>query len=865
MPSVSNSPIIAIVVPLFKHSVLVIDALESAIRQRSPYPFVVIVVNDGCPFQESDLQIKSILAVYPGLVRYVVQRNSGLSAARNTGINYALTNFPSVQAIYFMDADNTILPAAIHAAYSKLLEDPETSWIYPNIDMFGIRGNFDYSGPYSLLRHTQNNICEAGSLVHRRVFDAGVRFDEKMKLGYEDWDFWLTAAEHGFRGAHHPHFGFRYRNRGESMLSQARRDNGEIHSYMQRKHASLLSKRSLMRLESIEAFRYAIIFTDTNEVLLTTGSSDPATAISQVEFDELLWRNITVPARQYIPPFFILMNRDTFDMLSQLGLLLWVLHDSEVVLKEMNVSCLVVDPASGSGFEVKPGGRSSNSDVLALGRELVCAIIRSVDTDWIERVVSPDDEMKVLTKTITVPRRPSFAPISKGSAAFALLVRIRSWRASSYRAAADRSWVWRKISVPPPHSLYFHVRAAFGGDVVHPWSSTNARNIGFVLPLAAFGGVERAAYNVAQQFNHAGWRVHLFVVGQTRIEIPTEFAGSVASINFLNDAAFGGWDPQAEYQGSTLPAARNSPRAISRIVAALAWLDVVVNCHCGEFNAAVADLRQLGVKTVTHLQLLDWSPLGRSVGHPLITLAYEHAYDLIVACSQQLMAWMHAAGIPHEKLLHVPNAPGYPVEAITREKILARRRSSARHRLKALYIGRLDRQKGLDRLADVVQQTLDLDLPIDWRIVGSSVINDCPTPPILQDMLEPAVFESKQLISLFGWADVMLLLSDYEGVPLSILEAQRLGVVVIATNVGALSEIISSGETGFLIERETAVEEAVTLLKLLIDVPTLRSKIAVAASKIIEWPEAAAELIDRVTALVGMTNMTDAKPTPRQA
>ena len=399
MLTTSNPPVIAVVVPLFKHSVLVADALESVLTQDCRYPFVIIVVNDGCPFEESDLQIKSIAAVYPDRFRYVVQPNSGLSAARNTGVDYALSHFPSVQAIYFMDADNALLPGALNAAYSKLVDEPETSWIYPNIDMFGIRRNFDYSGPYSVLKHTQYNICEAGSMVHRRVFDAGVRFDEKMKLGYEDWDFWLTAAGRGFRGAQHPHFGFRYRNRGESMLSQAHRDDAEIQSYLRRKHAPLLSQRNLMRLESIEALRYAIIFTDTNEVLLTTGSSEPATAIPQPEFDEILWRNIILPTRQYIPPFFVLMTRATFEKLSQLGLILWVLHDCEVTLKQMNISCLVIDPVAGHAFEVKQGGKASDSDVLALGRELVSAIIRAADTSWIERVVSPDDGMKVLTKT----------------------------------------------------------------------------------------------------------------------------------------------------------------------------------------------------------------------------------------------------------------------------------------------------------------------------------------------------------------------------------------------------------------------------------------------------------------------------------
>ncbi|MGP0076790.1 MAG: glycosyltransferase [Bryobacteraceae bacterium] len=849
MPSPADSPEIAVVVPLFKHSVLVVDALESAIAQSSRHPFIIIVVNDGCPFQESDLQIKSIRSVYPDLIHYVLQNNAGLSAARNTGIDYALANFPTVRAIYFMDADNAILPTAIEAAYTKLLADSETSWVYPNIDMFGIHRYFDYSGPYSVLKHTQYNICEAGSMVHRRVFDAGIRFDEGMKLGYEDWDFWLTAAGAGFRGAQHPHFGFRYRNRGESMLSQSHRDNEEIQAYMLRKHSSLLSKRNLLRLESMEALRYAIIFSDTNEVLLTTGSSDPSTAISQAEFDERFWRNIVLPSGQYIPPFFILMTRATFDELSQLGLILWVLHDSEVALQEMNIACLVIDRSPGRAIEVKTGGRPRDSDVVALGRDLVCATIRGHDTSWIEQIMSPPEEMKVSTKTLTVPRRSGFAP-QAGTVVIALLVRVLSWRASPYRPAADRNWIWREFSVPPPHALYFNVRAAFGGEVAYPWPSTPARNIGFVLPIASFGGVERVAYNLAQEFNEAGWRVHLFAIGPTRIEIPREFASAVASINFLNDAAFGGWDGRSCYQGTALPAARNNPRASNRIEAALAWLDAVVNCHSGEFNTAAANLRRLGVKTAAHIHLLDLSPHGRSVGHPMIALAYEYAYDLIVSNSRQLTSWMHGAGIPYEKLVHVPNAPGYRVEPARREKILARRSSAVSRRLNALYIGRLDRQKGIDRLADVVERTRELGLPIDWRIVGSSVTGDYATPPVLKEFLEPAVFESSELTSLFAWADVMVLLSDYEGVPLSILEAQRLGVIVIATDVGALSEIISSGTTGFLIQRETAVEETIGLLTFLVEVPTLRSRMAEAASQVIEWREAAAELIERITALV---------------
>jgi glycosyltransferase involved in cell wall biosynthesis len=856
-----GSATVAIVIPLFKHSVLVVDALQAVLSQKTRYPFVVIVVNDGCPFEESDLQIKSILAVHPNSLCYLVQPNRGLSGARNSGIDYALSHFPDLQAIYLMDADNVILPGTIEAACSKLLHEPETSWIYPNIDMFGIKRSFDYSGPYSLLKHTQYNICEAGSLVHRRVFDAGIRFDESMKLGYEDWDFWLTAAAAGFRGAHHPYFGFRYRNRGESMLSQAKRDNAEILSYLRRKHASLLSKRSLVRLESEEALRYAIVFTDTNEVLFTNGSTDPKAAMSRATFDELLWRNLLIPSRQYIPPFFVFMTRSLFDALSKLGLLLWVLHDREVVLQEMNISCLVIDATEGPAYEIADGGRASNSDVVALARDLVCSSIHSLDTIWIEGLVSPSEEMKVSVKTLTMPRRSGFTPSARGSATFALLVVLRSWRASPYRAASKRSWIWRELTVPPPHNLYFNVRAEFHGNVAYPFPSEPSRNIGFILPIASFGGVERVAYNLAQQFARSGWRAHLFIVGSTRIQIPEEFAASLTSINILSDASFGGWDQQCEYLGTALSTASGSDKGRNRIVAALAWLDAVVNCHSGEFSPAAADLRQLGVKTGTHVHLLDLTAHGRSVGHPMIALAYEHAYDLVLCSSRQLVSWMHASGIPYEKLMHVRNAPGHSVDLEARKKILARRGSSSRgNRLNVLYMGRLDQQKGMDRLAEVIRQSRENDLQINWRIVGSSVTGPTPIPPDLQAMLEPPVFESEAIASLLGWADVMVLLSDYEGLPLSVLEAQRLGVVVIATDVGALSEVIINGRNGFLVDRRMAIQETLSLLTILVESPALRSRIATAASEVVEWPVAAAELIERISASVKLYRKESDRP-----
>ncbi len=843
-----ESPIIVILVPLFGHSVLVADALLAAIGQHSRYPFAVVVINDGCRYVESDLTVRAIVASNSGRIRYLAQPNGGLSAARNTGIAYALSSFEALQAIYFLDADNIIQPNAIDNAYTKLLEHPEASWVYPNIDMFGLRRHFDYGGPYSSLKHTRYNICEAGSLVHRRVFEAGVRFDESMRRGYEDWDFWLSAMSRGFRGVHLGHFGFSYRNRAESMLTQSKREDAEISAYLQTKHRMLLSKRNLMRLEALEAPRYAVFFTDTGEALVTAGVPG-GRILTLTEFDELLWRNLLIPHWQHIPPIFVFTTRVLFEELTRLGLAAWVLHDCERVLMQMNIACVAIARKEGCRYEVRDGGRPRESGLLATTRDLVSSVIKDSETRWIENVQAPDPAMKVATRTLLLPRRSRCAEVDSG-VVFSFLLRVLAWRASPYREGIQYRWLWRDTSVPPAHALLNVVRDAFGGEVVYAGARGTGRQIGFAISIGSFGGVERVAYNVARQFVRLGWQAHLFLFGTGALELPDEFAGIMTSVNFILDEDLNGWEAQNQYQGTALPAGGGVSRCVNRIVASLAWLDAVVNCHCGPLNVAAAALRQEGVKTLTHLHLLDHSPFGRSVGHSMIALAYEHAYDLVLCNSEQLTRWMHAAGIPREKLLRVANAPGHELNEAMRSKVLGKRQRPMRRQLNILYLGRLDRQKGIDRLALLIERTQRLRLPLAWRIVGSAVTDEGGVPSALAAFVEPAVLEAEAINDLLCWADVMILLSDYEGVPLTVLEAQRAGVCVIATNVGALSEIVVPGRTGFLVDVENAVEQALDMLTLLVDTPELRATIGAASARVPDWPETTVELIQRVTALV---------------
>ncbi len=67
--------------------------------------------------------------------------------------------------------------------------------------------------------------------------------------------------------------------------------------------------------------------------------------------------------------------------------------------------------------------------------------------------------------------------------------------------------------------------------------------------------------------------------------------------------------------------------------------------------------------------------------------------------------------------------------------------------------------------------------------------------------IEPPKLTPEELNECYGWADVVLVVSRWEGLPLTILEAMRLGAVVCTTAVGAVAEAVSHKETGFLLPR----------------------------------------------------------------
>ncbi|RMB12445.1 sulfotransferase [Eilatimonas milleporae] len=298
---------IGVVIPAYGHPKFLAEAIISACTQSTERAILVVVVEDGCPFAETGQVVRGLLGRFPGRLFHLRQANTRLPGARNTGIRFLLDMAPDLDAVFFLDADNRLEPYAIESYRRVLGDNPATGWAYPDIALFGLswgEEGFDIretAPDYSVLKHLSGNISEAGSLVRADLFRAGLFFDESMRAGFEDWDFWLSAIAAGFRGRRVRDAGFLYRRRPESMLSDARRGEDPLLVRMKRKHADLFNPRFLMRTVEREAPTFALWLADRQEVLFFADPLRLGRAYPLADFIDLCRRRLFSPREIFFP------------------------------------------------------------------------------------------------------------------------------------------------------------------------------------------------------------------------------------------------------------------------------------------------------------------------------------------------------------------------------------------------------------------------------------------------------------------------------------------------------------------------------------------------------------------------------------
>jgi len=117
------------------------------------------------------------------------------------------------------------------------------------------------------------------------------------------------------------------------------------------------------------------------------------------------------------------------------------------------------------------------------------------------------------------------------------------------------------------------------------------------------------------------------------------------------------------------------------------------------------------------------------------------------------------------------------------------------NRLRILFVGRFDHQKGFDLLLEAMSQLRDIAFAI---MIGESVVN-APSIVCPPDNVAVVGWKSRtELDAYYKGAEVFVMPSRWEGFGLTAIEAMRQELPVFASSVGGLQDIVDHGVTGVL-------------------------------------------------------------------
>lgn len=210
----TQSPTVSVMIPYYNCKEYIVETVQSILSQ-SHQNFEIIIVDDGSDPEHADY-LREFLVDKPA-IRYAVQNNQGVAAARNHAARLAGGKY-----FLFLDSDDLILPDYIENCVAVLENNPDCKLVYPLAEYFdaqeGLWNLPDYDGLGSLLK---GNRIPVISMHRAEDFVSLGWFDENLTT-HEDWDLWIRLLSNGGTVIRIPEVLFRYRKRrdGSSLINR---------------------------------------------------------------------------------------------------------------------------------------------------------------------------------------------------------------------------------------------------------------------------------------------------------------------------------------------------------------------------------------------------------------------------------------------------------------------------------------------------------------------------------------------------------------------------------------------------------------------------------------------------------------------
>ena len=230
--------LISVIIPCYNQAIYLPEALQSILNQTYTN-WECIIINDGSPDQTEHVAKEWVLK--NSRFKYFFKTNGGLSSARNCGISKAKGKY-----ILTLDADdkfeNSFLEKAMNIMDNEFSIGLVTCWLYKFTG--NTQGELTRTYGNSIEDFLFWNAANVGSIFFRKEsWEQVGGYDENMKKGYEDWEFYIRVCQAGWKLKVIEEPLFWYRQHTNSMRRNALfKYDKEIKIYIYKKHEKLYKK-----------------------------------------------------------------------------------------------------------------------------------------------------------------------------------------------------------------------------------------------------------------------------------------------------------------------------------------------------------------------------------------------------------------------------------------------------------------------------------------------------------------------------------------------------------------------------------------------------------------------------------------------